>query len=94
MEQARILQAMETANISSVSKLQRASYDARPTRVGAVEDAIVGDSPGCILRELALPAIAEFFDRSFVTASQVEHSLDLPVLVSIPQDRRQFVDVG
>ncbi len=93
LEQARTLEAMETANISSVSKLQHASFSAIPTGLGRLKTLLLGMFLG-VITGASIAVAAEYFDRSFVTASQVEQSLDLPVLVSIPRSRSQFVEVS
>ncbi len=93
LEQATILQALENANISSVSELQRASFDARPAGLGRFKTLLLGLILG-VISGLGVAGIAEYFDRSFVTSSQVENTLELPVLVSVPRGRRQFVEVN
>jgi capsular polysaccharide biosynthesis protein len=93
MEQAATLQALENADISSVSELQRASFVSRPIGMGRSKKLLLGILLG-IVSGLALAFIAEYFDRTFVSASHVENSLEVPVLVSIPQGRRQFSEVN
>ena len=92
-EQARTLQAMEQANVSSVNRLQNASYSTIPAGLGRMKTLLLGICLA-IVAAAGFTALAEYFDRSFVTASQVEQSLHLPVLVSIPQGRRQYREVG
>ncbi len=92
-EQARTLQAMEQANVSSVSRLQNASYSTIPAGLGRMKTLLLGMCLAMIAAA-GYTGLAEYFDRSFVTASQVEQSLDLPVLVSIPQSRRHYREVG
>lgn len=92
-EQARTLQAMETANISSVSRLQNASYSTIPAGLSRLKTLLLGLCLAVICAAV-YTALAEYFDRSFVTATQVEQTLELPVLVSIPQGRRHFREVG
>jgi uncharacterized protein involved in exopolysaccharide biosynthesis len=93
MEQAKILQGFEMAKISSVHNLQSASLDVTPTGLGRAKTLLLGIFLGIFLGG-CVAAITEYFDRSFVTASQVENALDVPVLVSIPQGRRQHVEAG
>ena len=93
MEQAKILQGLENAKISSVSVLQSASYNARPGGMGRLKTLLLGMFLG-LFGGLTVAAICEYFDRSFVTPSQVESSLEVPVLVSIPQKRRQLMEVS
>ena len=93
MEQAKILQGLELANISSVSRLQSASYNSRPTGMGRMTTLLLGIFLA-IFAGLGVALVAEYFDRTFVTSRQVENALDVPVLVSIPAGRRQLIDVG
>ncbi len=93
VEQCKILQGLETAKISSLSELQSASYDARPIGLGKMKKLLIGAFLGIIVAS-GFVGIAEYFNRSFVTASQVELALNLPVLVTIPQNRRQPLEVS
>lgn len=93
LEQAKVLQALEDANISSVSELQAASFDTQPTGLSRSKTLLLGIFLGVICGVGAV-AFAEYFDRTFVMPSQVEQSLEVPVLVSIPRGRRQFVEVS
>ncbi len=93
MEQARILEAMETSSISSIGKLQQASYDTKPSGMGRLTTLLLGMFLGVALGG-GYAAVAEYFSRSFVLEAQVEQALDLPVLVTVPFSRRQLVEVG
>ncbi len=93
MEQAKMLEGLESAKISSISRLQDASFDVQPAGLGRLKTLLLGMFFGVILG-LGFAACVEYFDRSFVTAAQVENALDLPVLVSIPQDRSQLMEVS
>ena len=93
MEQARILEAMETSSISSIGKLQQASYDPKPSGMGRMTMLLLGIFLGVALGG-GSAAVAEYFSRSFVLEAQVEQALNLPVLVTVPFSRRQLVEVG
>lgn len=93
MEQAKTLEALEQANISSISVLQHASFNTRPTGLGAFRKLLIGTFLG-IVAGLCFAGVAEYFNRSFVTRSQVEQALELPVLTSIPNTRSQFTRAG
>jgi uncharacterized protein involved in exopolysaccharide biosynthesis len=93
MEQAKILEGLENAKISSISVMQNASYNARPSGMGRAKTLLLGMFLG-LFCGLGVAATAEYFDRTFVTPSQVENSLEIPVLVSIPQKRRQLMEVS
>ncbi len=92
-EQSAILEGLELANISSVSLLQNASYSSQPTGIGRLNKLVMGTALA-IFAALFFIFICEYFDRSFVTPEQVEQSLSIPVVASIPQDRRQTVEVN
>ena len=93
MEQSKILRGLEMANISSASRLQNASFNSRPVGLGRLKTLLLGIFLG-VIAGLGFAFVAEYFDRSFVTPRQVEHALDVPVLVSIPEVRRQLIEVG
>ena len=93
MEQARTLEGLEAANITSVNELQSANLSVIPTGLGRMKTLILGLFFG-LIASVAVALGFEYFDRTFVTSGQVEHSLDVPVLVSIPKGRRHFVDVS
>lgn len=93
VEQAKILHGLELANISSVSRLQSASYNSQPTGFGRMKTLLLGIFLG-VIAGLGIAFVAEYFDRTFVTSRQAENALDVPVLVSIPAGRRQFIDVS
>lgn len=93
MEQAKILQGLENAKISSVSVLQSASFNARPSGMGRTKTLLLGMFLG-LLCGFGFAATSEYFDRSYMTPAQVENSLEVPVLVSIPQKRHQLMEVS
>jgi uncharacterized protein involved in exopolysaccharide biosynthesis len=93
MEQAKTLEGLETANISSVNSLQDASYDAVPAGMGRMKKLALGLLMA-ITCSIGIVAISEYFNRSFVTPAQVENALDVPVLVSISEGRRRFIELG
>jgi capsular polysaccharide biosynthesis protein len=93
MEQAKTLQGLETANISSVNSLQDASYDAVPAGMSRLKKLLLGLMLA-MASSLGIVALSEYFNRSFVTSSQVENALDIPVLVSISEGRHRFIEVG
>ncbi len=93
VEQSKILQGLEMANISSLSRLQSASYNSQPTGLGRMKTLLLGICLG-VITGLGVAFVAEYFDRTFVTSRQVENALDVPVLVSIPAARRRLMDVN
>jgi uncharacterized protein involved in exopolysaccharide biosynthesis len=90
LEQARIDQQLETEQISNVNIIQPATYVAKaasPNRplVGALGLilAVAGSVLICLL--------ADYRDHSLKTPDDIENSLDLPVLMSIPRLTRESV---
>lgn len=92
-DQATILQGLETAKISNMSELQSASFDAQPAGIGRLKTLLLGIFAGLFLG-CGVAGLTEYFDRTFVTARQVENALEVPVLVSIPQGRRQIMEAS
>jgi uncharacterized protein involved in exopolysaccharide biosynthesis len=88
LEQARIDQQLDSEQISNVAVIQPATYVAKvasPNRplvagLGAIL-AVAGSVLICML--------ADYHDHSLKTADDVEKSLDLPVLMSIPRLSRE-----
>ena len=84
MEEARIHQSLDDKRISSVNTMQPASLNERPIGLSNSKCLLLGlivafiGGAGFVL-------LAEYFNHSFVTPTQVEQTLGLPVLVSIPR---------
>ena len=89
MEQARVLASLENERISSVNVLQPASFVADPAGPGRLMCLMVGFVLGSVCAA-GIAFLSEYFDRSFVTAAEVEQTLGLPVVASIPQSLRPF----
>lgn len=84
LEQARIVEALEEQQITSVNVVQPASFEEKPVspKVGlTLALGLIGSLGGACGLALA----AEYLDTSFTHPAQVEHQLGLPVLVSIPR---------
>ena len=47
-----------------------------------------------VVMAIGYAGTCEYFDRSFSRPTQVELALDVPVLVSLPHRRRQFVEIN
>lgn len=91
-EQSALLEGLELANISSVSLLQKASYSSQSAGMGRLKKLLMGIALG-IFSAIFFIFTCEYFDRSYATPEQVEQSLSIPVMASIPQDRREIVEV-
>ena len=63
-----------------------ASLEETPVGPGRMISLLMGLT-AALLASSSTMALAEYFDRSFSTSAQVERSLEVPVLVSIPRTR-------
>jgi uncharacterized protein involved in exopolysaccharide biosynthesis len=84
LEQARIDSALKNQHITNVNVAQAATFLSRP--VGPSRKLLTG--LGMVLGLLAGVAwafISEHFDQTFKSAAEVERSLNVPVLISIPR---------
>jgi len=87
-QQARTNTSLDEAKISSVNVVQDARIEERPVNPNKSLAVIAG----MILILFGGPLLAltaEYFDPSFTTSTQVESSLGLPVLVTIPRTARE-----
>ena len=84
MEEARIHQSLDDERISSVNTMQPASLSERPIGLSNSKCLLLGVIVAFI-GGVGFVLLAEFFSNSFVTPTQVEQTLGLPVLVSIPK---------
>jgi uncharacterized protein involved in exopolysaccharide biosynthesis len=93
LEQARIVDALEAHRISNVNVVQAPTLVFKPVSpktilvFGFAILAALGGSLGLVF-------MCEFFDNSLKTAEEVEERLNLPVLVTIPQNEQDhgFLD--
>jgi len=84
LEQARIDQALQEGSISSINTIQPASFSETPASPKKGLVMVLGVFLA-IFCPLVLAFVAEYFDHTLATPSQVERQLGLPVLVSIPR---------
>ena len=90
LEQARIDQQMEAEQISNVNILEPATYVAK----AATPNRLLVGGLGLILAVsggVLICLLADYGDHSLKTPDDVEKSLDLPVLMSIPRLSRESV---
>ena len=90
LEQARIDQQLETEQISNVNILEPATYVAK----AATPNRLLVGGLGLILAvsgSILICLLADYSDHSLKTPDDVEKSLDLPVLMSIPRLSRESV---
>ncbi len=94
LEEARIGEALEAGQISSITIVQRPTYSEQPVAPKKLLVLALGlffATSGSVFVVIA----AEYFSNSFATPEQVERQLALPVLVSIPRtSRHQEVDLS
>jgi capsular exopolysaccharide synthesis family protein len=83
LSQTRIDRALEMEKISNISVVQAASYPVKPIWPRKATNLALGSLLG-LLGGLGLAFLAEQMDHSFKTPGEVEVSLQLPVLATIP----------
>ena len=89
LEEARIDEAREDQRMSNISMVQVASLDGKPVRPAAAMVLALGLVLSCF-GGAGAALVAERRDRSFYTAQDVESTLSVPMLASIPRfDREQ-----
>ena len=88
-EEARISSAMDKNRIVNISIVEPVSIAAKPGVNGrsAFELALMGGAFGLVLG-LGGAFGREYFDRTFSTEASVRRELRLPVLGSIPEDKK------
>jgi uncharacterized protein involved in exopolysaccharide biosynthesis len=86
-EQARIDRELEQDRISNTNVLQPATYSAKPSSPKVRLTLFLGFVLAMISALLAA-AIAEYLDRSLKTPGEIERSLNVPVLLSVPRISR------
>jgi uncharacterized protein involved in exopolysaccharide biosynthesis len=84
LEQARIDQQLETQRMSNIIVAQPASYEARPVRPRKAWNLLFGLCVG-LCGAVGLPLLLEQLDHSPRTPEDVEKSLDLPTLATVPR---------
>jgi uncharacterized protein involved in exopolysaccharide biosynthesis len=87
-EQTRIDQALQWEKISNISVLQPATYDVKAIHPRKMLTLGLGFMVG-IFGAVAIALVADARNRPFVTPDEIEASLDLPTLVSIPRFKRR-----
>jgi uncharacterized protein involved in exopolysaccharide biosynthesis len=86
LEQTRIDDALELGRISSISIIQPATFEPKPTGPKTLMVLCLGLMIG-VAGAIGLPLIMELVDRPLASARDVETSLGVPVLASIPRFR-------
>ena len=84
LEQARIQQSLNDEQISSINMLQPASLVERPVGPSKKTQLAFGIL-AALIAGLTTAVFAELLNRSFNSAAQVERTLEVPVLASIPR---------
>ncbi|MCX5656581.1 MAG: hypothetical protein NTY65_18240, partial [Planctomycetota bacterium] len=84
LEQARIDQQLETQRMSNITVAQPASYEPRPVRPRKMWNLLLGLCAG-LCGAVGLPLLLEQLDHSLRTPEDVEESLDLPTLATVPR---------
>ncbi len=86
LEESRLDAALKARHISNISVIQEASLDLRPVRPRKLLSLLVGLVVG-ILGGIGWALAADYFNRSFVTAEDVEKRLHLRTLALVPRLR-------
>jgi uncharacterized protein involved in exopolysaccharide biosynthesis len=86
-EQARIDSELETGRISNVNVAQAPTFVSKPVSPKMATVLLLGFL-AAVFASLSLTLISEYFDDSFQTPEQVERVLDLPVVMTVPESRR------
>jgi len=84
LEQARIDRQLETQRMSNITVAQPASYEPRPVRPRKMWNLLLGLCAG-LCGAVGLPLLLEQWDRLPRTPKDVEKSLDLPTLATVPR---------
>jgi polysaccharide biosynthesis protein PslE len=84
LEESRIFDAMDSEKIANVSLIEPARTPLKPTKPDIVLNLIIGLLLGA-LGGVGLACLREYLDDALETPEQVEKTLQLPVLTSVPQ---------
>jgi polysaccharide biosynthesis protein PslE len=84
MEQARVAQALDAQYMTNLKLVQPASFIGKAVSPKITIVMLLGVVVA-ILGGVSVALVCEFFDHSFQTPEQVEATLNVPVLLSIPQ---------
>lgn len=87
LEQARIDQSLESQRISNISIVQPATHSVKPIRPKKLLNLSLG-LVVAVFGGVCLAFAAEYLDHSFRTPEEIERTLDLPTLASIPRMER------
>jgi len=88
LEQARIDQALEIERLSNIDVVQPATYNVKPVRPRKRVNLALGFVVA-VLGAVGLALLLEYRDHSLRSPEDIEHSLRVPTLVSIPRMRSE-----
>jgi uncharacterized protein involved in exopolysaccharide biosynthesis len=88
LEESRISNAMDSEKITGVNLIEPARVPLKPVSPKVFLNLVLGLFLGA-LGGLGLTFFLHYLDNSLETVEDVEHALDVPVLISVPYDKKE-----